>query len=317
MPEYSLAALLQIAIARRRTLIVASVGCALVSALLLLMQPRTYSSLSSFAPQGSKQGTQFSGIAAQLGVALPGQDLSSSPQFYADLAKSRTILRGLVDSLRITDPVGTSTTVSDAYNVKGSDTAMRREATVDRLVGSIAVTAVQRTGVVQLNVRAPHRDIALQINTALLASVNGFNLHRRQSQASAERSFIERRLAEGRAELRAAENKLQAFMQDNRTYAGSPALQFRYDRLQADVSLHQSVVSTLAQLYEQSRVDEVRDTPVITVIEPPTAPARPDRRNLLTNTVFAGVAGFLVSLLLVVGSVYWRAARKPVVVVAP
>jgi uncharacterized protein involved in exopolysaccharide biosynthesis len=34
----------------------------------------------------------------------------------------------------------------------------------------------------------------------------------------------------------------------------------------------------LAQAYEQARIEEVRDTPVITVIEAPMLPARPDPR---------------------------------------
>jgi uncharacterized protein involved in exopolysaccharide biosynthesis len=306
--EWSIASLLVLLASRWKLLIVLAAAGATLTSTVLLILPRTYSSQSSFAPQGAKQSAQFSGIAAQLGVSLPGTDLSSSPQFYADLTRSRTLLRGLVDSVRIKTATG-ARTLSEIYRVTAPTSAMLREATVDQLMASIAVAAQQRTGVVQVIVSAPEPDVARLINAALLASVNGFNLNRRKSQAGAERSFVERRLAEARRELRATEERLQAFLQENRTYTGSPQLRFEYDRQSADVSLHQSVVTTLAQLVEQSRVDEVRDTPVITVIEPPVLPARPDSRHLVANAAFAFIASLLLATLAVAGSAYWRAMR--------
>ncbi len=44
---------------------------------------------------------------------------------------------------------------------------------------------------------------------------------------------------------------------------------FEHDRLERPVSMRQELVTAMAQAYEQARVDEVRNTPVITVIDQP------------------------------------------------
>jgi uncharacterized protein involved in exopolysaccharide biosynthesis len=118
--------------------------------------------------------------------------------------------------------------------------------------------------------------VSQAVARALLAQLDTFNLRTRQTQASSERRFTEGRLAEARAELRGAENDLLAFLQSNRDFRSSPQLTFLYDRLTRDVTLKQQVYTTLAQAFEQARIDEVRDTPVITVVEDPMLPARAD-----------------------------------------
>jgi uncharacterized protein involved in exopolysaccharide biosynthesis len=79
-------------------------------------------------------------------------------------------------------------------------------------------------------------------------------------------------------EKRQAEDELQAFLQRNRDFRSSPQLSFAYDRLADNVSLRQQLYTAVAQAYEQARIEEVRDTPVITVVEAPMLPARPDPR---------------------------------------
>jgi uncharacterized protein involved in exopolysaccharide biosynthesis len=111
-----------------------------------------------------------------------------------------------------------------------------------------------------------------------MSEVDSFNLKSRQSQASQERRFTEQRLTQAQADKRQAEDELQAFLQRNRDFRSSPQLSFAYDRLADNVSLRQQLYTTLAQSYEQARIEEVRDTPVITIVEPPMLPARPDPR---------------------------------------
>ena len=71
------------------------------------------------------------------------------------------------------------------------------------------------------------------------------------------------------------------------------------DRLAREVLVQQQVYATLAQAYEQARIEEVRDTPVITVLASPQRPGRPDPRALIKKAFLAllvgGVLGFLVA----------------------
>jgi uncharacterized protein involved in exopolysaccharide biosynthesis len=69
-------------------------------------------------------------------------------------------------------------------------------------------------------------------------------------------------------------------------------LSFVYDRLVNNVTLRQQIYTSVAQAYEQARIDEVRDTPVITVVEAPLLPAKPDPRPFFRMLV----AGLLIAL---------------------
>jgi uncharacterized protein involved in exopolysaccharide biosynthesis len=60
--------------------------------------------------------------------------------------------------------------------------------------------------------------------------------------------------------------------------------------------MREQVYVTLAQAYEQAKLDEVRNTPVITVVEEPEAPVRPDPRGVVTSGILGGLAGVAVGL---------------------
>jgi hypothetical protein len=79
-------------------------------------------------------------------------------------------------------------------------------------------------------------------------------------------------------------DKLRTFLQHNRQ-GNSPELKFEQSRLEREVGPNQQVVTSLAQSYEEVRIREVRNTPVITVIEPPTLATSADPRNRTTRAV--------------------------------
>ena len=87
-------------------------------------------------------------------------------------------------------------------------------------------------------------------------------------------------MGEVRRDLQEAENRLAGFLKVNRDYQNAPDLRFQYDRLNREVSIQQQLFVSLAQSFEQAKIDEVRDTPVISVVEAPEVPARPDSRFL-------------------------------------
>lgn len=287
---------------RGRSLVM--VAALLVSAAVIvvtLARPRTYSVVTSFVPQGRATGSNLSGLAAQFGITLQGGEGAQSPQFYVDLLRSREILRGLADTqFAVRTDTGLATgTLADLYRVRAATPALRREKAIDRLRDDVASSVAQKTGVVTLTVTTRSADLSYQIGERMLALLNRYNLETRQSQAAAERRFTEQRLAEVRAELRAAEDRLQAFLQRNRVYRSSPELVFEFERLDREASVRQQLVASLTQAYEQAKIDEVRDTPVITMVERPEIPVRPDRRLLLQKALLGLAVGAVLGIVLV------------------
>ncbi|MDQ6717538.1 MAG: hypothetical protein M3Z17_04205, partial [Gemmatimonadota bacterium] len=131
--------------------------------------------------------------------------------------------------------------------------------------------------------------------------INTFYLDSRIEQAVTERRFTAARLAEVQADLRAAENRLLDFLQSNRDYLNSAQLTFQHTRLTREVDMRQQVYTALAQANEQARIEELRDTPTITILEHPQLPVLPDPQTSARKIVFSAMLGaglaFLLGLL--------------------
>jgi len=309
--EISLIRLINIVLAYRSVVITCSVLLFLIAVLVTLLLPRTYTVDSSFTPQSERLASNLAGIAAQFGVPLPATDAGASPDFYAELLESRRILGETIDA-RYTFPTDTgevSGTLVDILEIRGETEGERKEMALRRFRGMINAELDRPSGVVTFEVETFNPQLSARIARRLLDLLNRFNLETRQSQASAERRFTEVRLAEAKGELLEVENRLQAFLEVNRDLGTSPLLRFRQERLEREVSIRQAVVSSLAQNYEQARIDEVRDIPVITVVEEPEAPALPDPRMLLLRGILALVAGALLGSLLAFFLAFVRASR--------
>jgi uncharacterized protein involved in exopolysaccharide biosynthesis len=289
------------AIMRHRVLVLGTAGIVVLAvAAKLLLSPRVYTTESSFIPQSNSPTSNFSGIAAQIGIALPLTEPGRSPEFYASLITSRQVLGAVVDTPFVLPGQGPITLV-EHYESSGETPALRRDEAIMSLEGDLETTVDATSGVVELRATATDPALALMINQRVLDLVNQFNLHTRQSQAAMERKFTEGRLEEVRGDLREAEDRQQRFLQRNRDYQNSPELLFQSDRLQREVEFRQQLYAVLAESYERAKIDEVRDTPVITVVERPELPARPDRRGLvkwgLVSLILGLVLGSILALI--------------------
>jgi len=316
VPEYAETSpleLLSTLLRYRRIVVGIPAALFLLTAVIGLLGPRTYSVSASFIPQsdrGSLSGA--ASLAAQFGVRVPGINPGETPDFYADLLRSDQLLRAVVlTPYRVIEDDDTlGGTLIDFYQIAESTPERSREAAVRKLRDDLAVSVALKTGMVTLRVKARQGALALQIADRALDLVNAFNLETRQTQAGAERKFIEERLDSAKAELRSAEDRLQRFLQTNRDLRSSPQLAFEYDRLQRDVAMRQQVYTTLEQGYEQARIDEVRNTPVITVVEQPILPARPDGRRLVLKGMLALILGGLLGVMIAFGKEYMRRSRE-------
>lgn len=296
--EFTFVALINILLRQRFGIVGFGLLISVLALAIGLLGSRTYTSTGSFLPQGGQQQTPMSGLAAQLGVDVAGSNQGASPAFYADLAQTRQILGAVVGArYRVRDAGQERTgTLLDLFHVAGNDSVHRRDAAITKLKQAMNVTSDARTSVVTVSVKTDNPEVSRQVVDTLLSAVSTFNLERRQSQASAERRFTEGRLVEVRTDLRRAEDELQFFLQRNRIL-GSAELSAQRERLMREVDLQQTVYSTLAQAYERAKLEEVRDTPVITVVQSPEAALRPDSRQLATKTILAFLIGVFLAAL--------------------
>jgi uncharacterized protein involved in exopolysaccharide biosynthesis len=256
--------------------------------------PRYYSTDAEFMPQGARGQGQLSGIARQFGINIDaGNDV---PQFYMDLIKSRSILGEVAkkDYEMRTDSGVFRGNLIKLFGGSRLKPTQQGPFAVGKLKSQVDVKASPATGVITLTVRALTAGLAAQIANNILIQINTFNLNRRQQQAGAERAFVEKRQADALLELREAEGNLQSFLVQNRDFTRSPTLQIEYSRLTRTVEMRQSIYTALATSYEQAKIEEVRDLPVITVLAPPEVPLIPVSKSGVRKVIFALIMGLFI-----------------------
>lgn len=298
--EISLWEILAVLLRRRGTIASTVVLTVAAAVAFTLLRRDTFTTSASFRPQGSESSaSELLALANQFGVSVPGGPREeASPAFYAELLTSREILHRVASKTFHVEGVG-SASLAELFEIGEEPEALRVRETIETLRNDVVrIETGRETGIVTVDVQTDWPDLSMAIAERLLAEIARFNLETRQSQAAAERVFIQERVDSARHALEAAEAELQAFLQSNRQWENSPDLAFQHDRLQREIGLRQSVYTTLVQSFEQARISEVRDTPVITVLQAPFLPPPDDRRLFLTvalGIVLGGLAGVVLA----------------------
>jgi len=278
------------------------------------LQPRHYTAYASFIGQSKRGGSPLAGFAAQFGLAGIGSDGAQSPQFFDDLVTSPGVLRETVNShysfvKNGRQVVGTLVDIYDLDPPGKTSPDVRVEHATKYLAKRISTSLAPKTGLISLQVQAPQPDLAVQIATTLVQNVDAVNLRLRQRQAQADRQFAETRVAELGAELHAAEERLSEFMQTNKDYRSSPRLSLEQERLSREVDMRQSVYGSMAASYEQDRIESVRDNPVITVVDSPIRPAKPDSRGISKGLLIGTILGAMLAVLAAYLNETWSSRR--------
>lgn len=263
---------------------------------------------SRFLPEesGELTGAAFN-LAGQLGIQ--GRSSSGVGDLYSEILTSREVLQeALEEPLRVVIEDGAEDfagTVADYFRLVDPEVSP-----TTRLRNSVGVKKAP-ANLIGLETSAPDQAVALHLNHFLLQSLIDFNVERRQSQARSEREFVAARMAEAEQQLRAAEQELKEFLQANRDCCTSPQLSFERSRLERVVQLKQELYLSLARSHQQVRIQEVRDNPVLTVIESPAITSSTGGSlNVLFNVVLAMIVGLVVAVCIAFGREYLQRERE-------
>jgi uncharacterized protein involved in exopolysaccharide biosynthesis len=273
------------------------VAFAVVAGVTSLGSKREYEATASFTPEAATSSLAgLSALAAQLGVGAL-RTTGPSLDFYADLLDSREVLRDvLLSTYDVRALGGFHGTLLDFFRIRRPTPDQAIADGIRALRARVVVSQNRLTGTVQLRVYTTNPDLSAAVADRLLALVNDFNLRQRQSRARGEREFVEQRLASASDSLNGAEDALADFERRNRRYQDSPELVAAVQRLTRRVSLWQTLYVSLAQSYESARIEEVRNTPVITVIEHPSGFVEPRARHTVLKVFLGGLTGLVLSV---------------------
>lgn len=297
--------LVRLLLVRRRLLVIAPMLVAATVVVVGLIGDRSWTATGAIVPQASSGNvSRLAGLAAQFGVAVPTGQAGQSPDYYADVLRSDGMLRRLLAAKYVDANQKPVDLVANL--IPGSQPpAQRAEFALRELRNRVSTSVGLKTGIIRVNVKLNDPELARTVAERAINELNSLNIAAQQAIAAQERNFTDDRLTVARQELRQAEDRLESFLRGNRVVVGGPQLVMQEERLRRDVSLRQQVMVGLAQSLEQSRLEEVRNVPVISVVEPPVRPALPDSRKLVLKALFAAIASATL-LFAVIIAMEWR-----------
>lgn len=303
--EISLVAIANVLLRKRRTIAAMVLIGAAVGLIVGMLGTRKYASTATFVPQMANDQSGASGLAlaaSQFGIRVANGGSAWPAAIYVELLSSRGLLEPLaVDTLVVAEKGNQRVAVMDLFEVRDAAPARRVEKTVRALRAIVSATEVKKLGAVQLTLSTKWPSVSLALTQRLIDGVSRFNTKTRQSQATAERQFVEGQAREAEHALRIAEDRMQAFLQRNRI-VGSPELTFERDRLQREITLRQQAYTSLLQSHEEARIREVRDTPVITVLEAPVLAAIGESRQAALKAAMGAILGVFAALVVIAAS---------------
>ena len=282
------------------------IGLAAIGAMIGLVSaqtsPQLWTSSAVFIPQGSEGGGSSGGLAfaaSQFGVNVPGGGSGWGPAMYVELLRSRALLEPLgLETVVVAEDKNRSIRIVDLFKVKAPTVKRQTEITSSIISEMVEAKEEKKLGAVRISTTSRWPSVSYQLTQRLLERMNAFNIELRQSQAAVERKFVEAQSADAKMALLLAEERLRAFTQSNRQYSGSPELSLERDRLQRDVTLRQELYTSWLKSREEARIREVRNTPVITVLEDPRLPYIPESRHTVPKIIRGGFLGGLLAVVI-------------------
>ncbi len=287
--------------AKRRFLAVFTTACCFIVLVLVLLVERRYTVEATLFPVDPNVDTA-GGISAQFAAAfLPGS--RGYQDFYPQIAVSRTVLDDVV-----AEPFPCSKCDSaevgalrffDLDDLPPGEAAQKL---YDHLVKKVVRARVDlMTGALKIRVDTRDPLVAATIANRVAENLDKYVRRLRTETTRQQRESLELRLSQVASALQEAEVELAIFLKRNRRIEDSPELLIKSAQLKRQVAMHEAVYLELKRAEEMNRVEEMRDTPRVHLLDravPPLKPSYPARTLMMVLTFFASLGlGLLIVLL--------------------
>lgn len=308
-PEISLVSIGNILLRHRWLLIMSVLMGYIIFAFATYTPNRTYTATTTFAPRARGAQSLTSSVLSQLGIQASGG--GSGGAYYMEVIRSPRILGPVAEAQYSfqTDTGMVRGRLIDIYGLGKWPPRNARAQMINVLVSEMKTTS-QAGGIMRVSITTPWAALSAQVAQRILDELNTFNLAARQEQASSERQFVESRAAEAKIALSNAENALQTFINENQYFQPISPLALEWDRLKREVSLRQELYTQLEKALDNARIEEVRDNPVLSVIEPAEPPLGPDGAQWPRKAILGALIGLFVGILIAFLHAYLSRSRE-------
>ena len=319
---------------KRWSLLLITIGFAILGAVVTLLMTPEFVSEARIMPEiNNGTGDVFKRLASVAGFA--GLDVSDAegtdairPDLYPTVLQSTPFVLYLIGQLVVTTD-GQRTTVGELlWAAKGwslkrifetEGTEPKRPAT-GKPGGPVRLSARQqelaedidervhakldtRSGVISISAKMPDAAVAAAVAQLSMDYLTQYVTNYRTEKARQDLLFYTRRLAEARQRYQTAQYNVFHY-NDQHKYLVVQAATMAKQRMEAELSISQTVYTELSRQFEQAKLKVQERTPVFKVLEPAKVPLkRTSPKRTIGVLIFAAV-GFALGVL------YWLARQS-------
>ena len=181
------------------------------------------------------------------------------------------------------------------YNIFNNyvfDSSYVREKAINRFKDHIEISEDRLSGLITITATMEDPLISANIANFIGNQVQLYIQKENSAQSTKEKIFISDRLAIVKNELELAELELKDFKERNRGYDDSPELFMLFSQLFREVEAKKEVYLTLQQQLELARIEEVKQSPILHILDhaiPPSKKSSPNRILFLVVFLFLGL----------------------------
>ena len=243
---------------------------------------------------------QFQSLAVNLGMNMAENDQDFN---IPDVVKSRLIANKVINQSWFTQK-GNKTSIielwginkSAFYSINGTiDSTFMKEKAIKRFKEHIEVDQDRTSGLITITATLEDPVIAANIANFIGDEVQIYIQKENSAQSTKEKVFISERLAIVKAELELSEVELKIFKERNRGYEDSPELFMMFSQLYREVEVKKEVYLTLQQQLELARIEEVKQSPILHILDYAVPPSRKSSPNRTLFLVIFSLVGLFYS----------------------
>ena len=246
---------------------------------------------------------QFQALAANLGINSQNNDQSFN---IPDVVKSRRIASKAIErkwsavngeSIGLISLWGLNTSPWYSLSEKEYNPTIVFEKAIKKFEDHVKVYEDPISGLIKITTTFQDPIIAAEVANFIGNQVELYIQKENSAQSTKEKLFISDRLFIVKNELENAELELKSFKEKNRGYEDSPELLMFFSQLFREVEAKQQVYLTLQQQLELARINEVKQSPILHVLDYAVPPIRKSSpQNILFLISFFSL-GLLFSVL--------------------
>ncbi|MFC1557958.1 Wzz/FepE/Etk N-terminal domain-containing protein [candidate division KSB1 bacterium] len=249
----------------------------------------------SFEEEQAPNLGALGGLASNFG--LPNLQSKSTSDLYPEILKSRPVIHTLLKTEVENPETGKRELILDLLNIPGSTLEKRLEKGYKKFLKRMDTAVNTKTGIVIIAVETDKNWLSKVILDELLDLLIQYNKETRTSKARNNRVFIEKQLEKFERSFTIAEQKLTEHEKKNRSFEDSPGLKQERRRLQLEYEICQTNYINFKNEFETAVLQEVKDTPVLNILNTPIIPQYKSSPKRLLIVVISGIVGLSLGIL--------------------